>query len=304
MFLRRNSRIRAIFFSVRSPDNRLRRPCRLCTRENASWILMKLDSGFWFIMNRVRRLACARKRIFWICSCVSLPRYRLKWIKKSFRSGFRHVVYGPIRAWESKHEIFESGLQRHWNGMERQHNEKCHLGSRKDELRLSYQRAVCRMPFPIPSAGSRIDPSAASKKWSAASWVREGKKCTGSCRVLLCKALKPVESSGCNAECLIDSSECGEVCKLSICEPAWTTDEWSLSPTLGASDKSSSAAAKIRDDEYGGSEKIVGSKGAIAVERGGRIPALTEVLEPKSEALVELLERPKLTIRAKREGLL
>ena len=79
-------------------------------------------------------------------------------------------------------------------------------------------------------------------------------------------------------------------------------------PTVGreldAIDKNSSAAAKIRDDEYGGSEKFVGSKGAIAVEGDGRIPALTEVLEPESEALVKLLERPKLTIRAKREGLL
>ena len=46
---------------------------------------MKLDSGFRFIMNRIRRLASYRKRIFWICSCISLPRYRLKWIKKSFR---------------------------------------------------------------------------------------------------------------------------------------------------------------------------------------------------------------------------
>jgi hypothetical protein len=55
-----------------------------------------------------------------------------------------------------------------------------------------------------------------------------------------------------------------------------------VSLTLGSSDKNCSAAEKINEDEYGGSEKFVGSKGAMSAGRDGRIPALTKVLERKA----------------------
>ena len=131
--------------SVRSPERRLRRPWRLSMRENLSWILMKLDSGFRFKMNRIMRFASARKSMFWICSCISLPRYRLKWMKKSFRfsriGSVTLLMEKPRR--ERANTRSSRGLQRHWDVMERRHSEKWR---RKDEFCLSHQRAVCRMP--------------------------------------------------------------------------------------------------------------------------------------------------------------